>query len=167
MGNLPAPEDVQAYVVAGSNALNIDWRVPDTIIRYEGGYDPNGRGWTTGGDAGQSFGPFQDYLGGGLGNAMLRDGIDPRDRERWQDNVDWNLNYIASHYDLASLQSQWHGARDNPNGAAEFVALFRGDPGGGGSDGPVVTLPGGVSVSAIALLFAVGVGVILIGSRRG
>lgn len=163
---IPTSDDVRAFLGAAAEAAGIDWRVPDVIVRYEGGYDRDGRGWTTGGDAGLSFGPFQLYYGGGLGNAFTRDtGLDARDRSTWQEQILWSINYIAAHYDVASLQSQWHGVRDNPSGAAEFLAIFGGDTGGGAITLPIVGPVSGYAAAAV--LIAAGIGVLVIARRRG
>lgn len=159
-------EEVRAYVQQVATEARIDPRVPDLIVRSEGGYDPNGRGWIAGGDAGMSWGPFQDYFGGGLGNSMLRDGIDAHDREQWRENVAWNIGYIANHYNLASLQSQWHGVRDNPTFATQFAALF-GEGGGTGGDG-TISLPivGSVSGGAVAVVVGAALLALMLAARR-
>ncbi len=57
------------------------------------------------GDGGKSHGPFQMYLGGGLGNVAARAGIDVRKPSSIPATADWVARYIARTHDM----SPWHG----------------------------------------------------------
>lgn len=74
---------------------------PNTALRVaesEGFY--NGLG-----DGGRSFGDFQLFTGGGLGNRALAAGIDVRDPSKWREQDKFAL-------DTAKREGwvQWHGA---------------------------------------------------------
>jgi hypothetical protein len=91
---------------------NIDPRIMYGIVRGEsigktsGEYDV--------GDNRQSFGPFQMYMGGGLGNNFQRDtGLDPRNMSTLPQQADWIAKEIAKRGggDAARkwVASQWYG----------------------------------------------------------
>jgi hypothetical protein len=108
--------EVEAYIRAGAIARGIDPDVAVRIAQTEGGLnDPyrmsqvkTGEGKTE-----DSVGPFQLYFGGGLGNAALAAGVDPK--KDWKGGVDFALDTAARKKSWAD----WHGARDNniPNDA--------------------------------------------------
>jgi hypothetical protein len=54
-----------------------------------------------------SYGPFQLYMGGGLGNDMLNQtGVDPSDPNNWQQGVDFALNTASK-----KGWGPWYGAK--------------------------------------------------------
>lgn len=61
------------------------------------------------GDGGKSFGPFQMYTGGGLGNRIAAAGIDVRDPKTIAAQADWVANFIAHGGSLGN----WHGYHGN------------------------------------------------------
>lgn len=93
------------YILAGAQARGLNVAGVDALVKSEGGY----AGYDTTGDHGKSFGPFQDYTGGGLGNQMLAQGIDPRNPANEKQTIDWNLDYIQQH---GASPDVWHGLRN-------------------------------------------------------
>lgn len=74
------------------------------------------------GDHGMSFGDFQLYTGGGMGNQALAAGIDVRNPKTWQDQGRFAIDQMAAHRnDPAWYAGQWHGAR-LPSGAPGWAA---------------------------------------------
>ena len=134
----------------------------DAIIHSEGGYNPDGRGWTVGGDAGQSWGAWQLYYGGGLGNAFTRDtGLNAWDRDTWEAQADWCLALIVARGAQAGdnwdwLASQWHGLPKRRPGVAV-------DDVGGGDPVPIIE---GGALATWLLVVGLGVLIVAIGSRR-
>jgi len=107
------PNSVEAYVRQAATARGIN---PDTavgVINSEGGTNP--AAWASPGDGGSSFGPGQLHYGGvatggnavaGLGDAFTKQtGLDARDPNTWQQQVDYILNQAA-----AGGWGPWHGA---------------------------------------------------------
>lgn len=101
--------EVEAYIRASAIARGIDPDVAVQIAKTEGGVnDPYRKSEVkVGGGTENSVGPFQLYMGGGLGNEALRAGIDPR--KDWKAGVDFALDTAAKKKSWAD----WHGARDN------------------------------------------------------
>jgi hypothetical protein len=97
---------IEQYTRQAAAARGID---PDTAVRVarsEGGlHDPfQQSNIVKNGVREPSFGPFQLYMNGGLGNKALAAGIDPR--TNWQGGVDFALNAAAQ-----GGWSPWYGAR--------------------------------------------------------
>ena len=67
------------------------------------------------GDSGMSYGPFQVYTGGGIGNQMLRAGINVRDPGSVRAQIEWMKNY--GHRTGGYSQEIWHGLRDKHIGS--------------------------------------------------
>lgn len=106
------PNAVAAYIQQAATARGIDPNTAVAVARTEGLNNPVG-------DAGKSFGPFQLYTGGGLGNAFMQlTGLNPADYlNNWQAQVDYFLNWAAQH--------GW-----NP-GAVGLGSSYQGGTGGG------------------------------------
>jgi hypothetical protein len=86
------PAEIGAYIREQAQLRGIDptiaWRVA------------NGEGLNTPvGDYGQSFGPYQLFMGGGLGNSFLTEtGLHPSNYEQnWQQQVQWFLNWATKY----------------------------------------------------------------------
>jgi hypothetical protein len=99
---------IEQYIRARAPIYGINPDVAVRVAMSEGGvtnpvrqsdvYTHNGRE--------QSFGPFQLYLGGGVGSRALAAGIDPRKESDWQGGVDFALAEAAK-----KGWGQWHGAQ--------------------------------------------------------
>lgn len=99
--------EIEAYVRKAAAVRGIDPDIAVRVVRSEGGFsDPvkqsdvkrNGIRET-------SYGPFQLRIGGGLGDAALRAGIDPRKESDWKRGVDFALDYAAQ-----NGWGEWMGA---------------------------------------------------------
>jgi hypothetical protein len=65
------------------------------------------------GDNGKSFGDFQLFTGGGMGNQAEQAGINIRDPNTWKRQADFVFGQMAQHKgDAAWFGSQWHGPRN-------------------------------------------------------
>jgi hypothetical protein len=72
------------------------------------------------GDNGKSFGDFQLYTGGGMGNEAEASGVNIRDPKAWKQQADYAFQQMAMHKgDAEWFNSQWHGPRDNAPWAAQ------------------------------------------------
>jgi hypothetical protein len=85
------------------------------------------------GDNGKSFGDFQMYTGGGMGNQALAAGINIRDPNTWKEQARFAMQQMAAHKgDAAWFASQWHGPRDHaPWAVSNFSNPDAAAPGGG------------------------------------
>lgn len=109
--------EVVAYIRQAAVARGIDPDIAVIAARSEGlrGFDPSTGHWSSGyNDAGTSWGPFQSHIHApgvrgqtayGLGDDMLRAGIDPRRMENWRRNIDFNLDTAARKHSWRD----WHG----------------------------------------------------------
>jgi D-alanyl-D-alanine carboxypeptidase len=72
------------------------------------------------GDSGKSFGDFQLFTGGGMGNQAEKAGINLRDPNTWKAQADFAMGQMAAHKgDARWFASQWHGPRNNAPWAVE------------------------------------------------
>ncbi len=106
-GARPGAGEIESYIRQAAAARGID---PDTAVRValsEGGLDDPVRqsDVRTAGGREESYGPFQLYLNGGLGNAALQRGIDPRNPAHWKQAIDFSLDEAAR-----GGWGPWHGA---------------------------------------------------------
>jgi hypothetical protein len=97
-GTQGAPSPIEAYIRQSALQRGID---PDTAVkvaRSEGGLtNPTQQSnYVNNGVRETSFGPFQLRIGGGLGDAALKAGVDPRDPNQWQKGVDFALDQVKS-----------------------------------------------------------------------
>lgn len=108
-GGAPGPGDIEAYIRRAAAARGIDPDVAVRVAQSEGGLaDPVRQSDYVNPRTGrreESYGPFQLYLGGGLGNAALERGIDPRNPAHWRQGIDFALDEAAR-----SGWGQWYGA---------------------------------------------------------
>lgn len=86
------PNEVRNYIEQSAIARGIDPNTAVAVANTEGLNNPVG-------DAGKSFGPFQLYTGGGLGNAFqAQTGLNPADYlNNWRQQVDFFLNWASQH----------------------------------------------------------------------
>lgn len=107
----PAPVvaegEIADYIRQSATARGIDPDVALRVAMSEGGLkDPVRQSdYVKNGVREASYGPFQLYMGGGLGNKALEAGIDPRDPNQWRQGVDFALDQAAK-----GGWSPWYGA---------------------------------------------------------
>ena len=99
--------EIEAYIRQSAQARGIDPDIAVRVAMSEGGLkDPVRQSdFVKNGVREQSYGPFQLYMGGGLGNRALEAGIDPRDPEQWRAGIDFALTEAAKRG-----WGQWYGA---------------------------------------------------------
>lgn len=102
-----ADGEVADYIRQSASARGIDPDIALRVAMSEGGVkDPiRQSGIVKNGVREPSYGPFQLYMGGGLGNKALEAGIDPRDPNQWRQGVDFALDQAAK-----GGWSPWYGA---------------------------------------------------------
>ena len=98
---------IEAYIRHAASARGIDPDIAVSVALSEGGLNDPVRqsDYVKNGRREPSYGPFQLYMGGGLGNRALASGIDPRDPGQWQRGVDFALDEAAQ-----KGWGQWYGA---------------------------------------------------------
>ena len=98
---------IEAYIRQAAIARGIDPDIAVRVARSEGGLTNPVRQSDVVRDGVRepSFGPFQLYMAGGLGNRALAAGIDPRDPSQWQAGVDFALDEAKR-----AGWGQWYGA---------------------------------------------------------
>lgn len=107
----PAPVvaegEIADYIRQSASARGIDPEIALRVAMSEGGIkDPiRQSGIVKNGVREPSYGPFQLYMGGGLGNKALEAGIDPRDPNQWKQGVDFALDNAAT-----GGWGPWYGA---------------------------------------------------------
>jgi hypothetical protein len=107
----PAPVvaegEIADYIRQSATARGIDPDIALRVAMSEGGLkDPvRQSNVVKNGVREASYGPFQLYMGGGLGNKALEAGIDPRDPNQWRQGVDFALDQAAK-----GGWSPWYGA---------------------------------------------------------
>lgn len=84
--------DVEAFIANAARKRGIDPNIALEVYRREGA-----GGWQSSvvknGIREPSYGPFQLYTGGGLGNKFQKEtGLDPRDPSTWQQNITFALD---------------------------------------------------------------------------
>ena len=93
--------DLTDYIKQTATKYGIDAATALRVAMSEGGTKPGAVG-----DQGKSFGPFQLYTGGGLGNSFKQlTGLDPADIQTTWAQIDYAMSYAAEHG-----WSAWHGA---------------------------------------------------------
>lgn len=98
--------DVEAFIANAARERGIDPNIALTVYRREGA-----GGWQSSvvknGIREPSYGPFQLYTGGGLGNKFQKEtGLDPRDPNTWQQNVTYALDEAKK-----GGWGPWYGAK--------------------------------------------------------
>lgn len=117
---LPDVATMTSYIQQRAAALGIDPGVATRVARSEG-LAPGvwqSRIPTSNGTREASYGPFQLYTGGGLGNVFQRTtGLDPADPSTWQQQVDFALQHAAQ-----NGWSAWNGAKNTGIGRWEGIS---------------------------------------------
>lgn len=102
----PRNEEVHSYIVQKSHELGIEPRVALEVWAREGkaGWQSN---FVKNGKRERSYGPFQLYVDGGLGNKFQKlTGLDPSDPANWKAGVDFALNEAKT-----GGWGPWYGAK--------------------------------------------------------
>ena len=96
------------------------------------------------GDNGKSFGDFQLFTGGGMGNLALDAGINVRDPKTWKQQAQFAMQQMAAHKGDANwFGSQWHGPRNfAPWAVNNFSNPDAAPPKGRYAPAPVNATPG-------------------------
>lgn len=98
---------IETYIRQAATARGINPDIAVRVARSEGGLsNPTQQSYVVrNGKRETSYGPFQLRIGGGIGDAALRNGIDPRKESDWQKGVDFALNHAAQ-----NGWGSWYGA---------------------------------------------------------
>jgi len=84
------------------------------------------------GDNGKSFGDFQMYTAGGMGNKALDAGINIRDPNTWKEQARYAMQQMAANKGNASwFAGQWHGPRNHAPWAVQNFSNPDATPPGG------------------------------------
>ncbi len=110
----PSLSEREAYIRAAAAKRGIDPDVAVKVWESEGkhGVGPNKQSTVIqkNGQREESFGPFQLFMGGGLGNKFQKDtGLDPRDGSTWKQQVDFSLDEARK-----GGWGPWHGWKGLP-----------------------------------------------------
>jgi hypothetical protein len=117
-GHVASKEERIAYYRQKAKELGLN---PDAVIATVANEGLN----TYVGDSGKSFGDFQLFTGGGMGNQAEQAGINIRDPNTWKQQADFAMGEMAKHKgDAAWFGSQWHG----PRNFAPWAVQNFGDP---------------------------------------
>ncbi len=128
---------IEEYIRLRAPLYGIDPDIAVRVAESEGGLtDPvrqsdvvkNGR-------RERSYGPYQLYMDGGLGNRALAAGIDPRKPEHWRSGVDFALSEAGN-----KGWGQWFGAAKV--GIGEWDGIKGAGDRGGSPANPQMRLPG-------------------------
>lgn len=108
--DLPAASEMEAYIRSAAKARGIDPDAAVKVARTEGLKDGVWQSnFVKNGKREPSYGPFQLYTGGGLGNDFQkRTGLDPSNPANWKPGVDFALDHASK-----NGWGAWYGARDN------------------------------------------------------
>lgn len=132
----PTKDEMSAYIAAKATELGIDPSVAVAVANSEGLNANPAEGWQSrvvkNGQREPSYGPFQLYMGGGLGNNFLEQtGLDPRDPTTWQKQVDFALGHAKN-----NGWGSWYGARNA--GIGDFQGIGGQPQGASGIDPNIV-----------------------------
>ena len=141
----PTKDEISAYIASKAMELGIDPSVAVAVANSEGLNANPADGWQSNfvknGQREPSYGPFQLYMGGGLGNSFLEQtGLDPRDPTTWQKQVDFALGHAKN-----NGWGSWYGARNA--GIGDFQGIGGQPQGASGIDPNIVAAMGDPNVS--------------------
>lgn len=90
----PTVDQMTSYIQQAAQSRSID---PQTAVRVAKAEGLQPGVWQSNvmndGQREQSYGPFQLYMGGGLGNEFQQQtGLDPRDQSTWRQQIDFSLD---------------------------------------------------------------------------
>jgi hypothetical protein len=141
------PRGLTDYIRETATKYGVDPEVAVRVAQSEGLRDPIG-------DNGKSFGAFQLYTGGGLGNEFKRDtGLDPGDPQNERATIDYALKRASQmgwgpwHGAARVGIDQWEGIGGGQGTGAD-AAVFK--AGGGAIGAPGGTAPAGTPGPAVA-----------------
>jgi hypothetical protein len=108
-GGLPSRNEVESYIRRSARERGIDPDVAVRVAASEGLNADPAEAWQSNvilnGERERSYGPFQLFIDGGLGNVFMEEtNLDPRDPSTWRTQVDFALNKAR---ELG--WSPWHG----------------------------------------------------------
>ncbi len=108
--------ELEQYILAAAAKRGIDPQVALRVARSEGGLDDpfQQSNVIKNGQREPSFGPFQLFMGGGMGNEAMAAGIDPR--KDWRGGVDFALDGAAK-----TGWGPWYGAKAAGIGPREGI----------------------------------------------
>lgn len=117
---LPSKQDVMSYITEAATARGIDPNVALRVAASEGlNADPR-EAWQSNfvknGKRERSYGPYQLYIDGGLGNQFMETGMDPRDPSTWKHQVDFALDHAKK-----NGWGAWYGAANSGIGNMEGI----------------------------------------------
>lgn len=113
VGHVAPKAERLAYYRQKAAELGLNYKAIVATVSNEGLHDYVG-------DNGRSFGDFQLYTGGGMGNEAEAAGVNIRDPKAWKQQADYALQQMAAHKgDAEWFNSQWHGPRDKAPWAAQ------------------------------------------------
>lgn len=121
VGSAATNADVTSYIRQAAAIRGIDPNIALKVAGSEGLkiFDPS-RGMNAPGDylngTPRSFGPWQLFTGGGLGNTALAKGINVRDPSTWREQTDFALDQAKS-----GGWGPWYGARNSGIGNWEGI----------------------------------------------
>lgn len=98
---LPSNKEVEAYIADAARKRGIDPGIAIRVWRSEGATGNPAEAWQSKiinkrGEREKSYGPYQLYMEGGLGNEMQKaTGLSPADPRNWQPSVDFALDKAA------------------------------------------------------------------------
>ena len=141
----PTKDEISAYIASKAMELGIDPSVAVAVANSEGLNANPADGWQSNfvknGQREPSYGPFQLYMGGGLGNNFLEQtGLDPRDPTTWKKQVDFALGHAKN-----NGWGSWYGARNA--GIGDFQGIGGQPQGASGIDPNIVAAMGDPNVS--------------------
>jgi hypothetical protein len=108
----PTNEEVEAYIAQEAARRNIDPEVAVRVWQSEGASGDPREAWQSKvinkrGERERSYGPYQLYMEGGLGNEMVnKTGLSPEDPRNWKPSVEFALDQAAT-----GGWSPWYGAK--------------------------------------------------------
>lgn len=153
--------DVASYIAKAATARGIDPNTALAVAKSEGGLSSWNlqSGYFKNGVQEQSFGPFQLYKGGGLGNVFQKQtGLDPADASSAPAGVDFALDYAKK-----NGWGSWYGAKNSGIGNWQGI----GSGGGMNSAADAVNKLADASKDASQGLGSFGTGLDKLGSGIG
>ena len=118
---IPDVAGMSSYIMKAAQERGID---PQTALAVAGSEGLNANpadGWQSSvvkdGKRERSYGPFQLYIDGGLGNSFMEStGLDPRDPTTWQAQVDYALDHASK-----KGWGAWYGAKNTGIGDMQGI----------------------------------------------
>ncbi|AEG52582.1 phage tail length tape measure family protein [Sinorhizobium meliloti] len=151
-GALPPTTEIASYIAKAAAARGIDPDIALRVAKSEGGLNSWNlqSNYVKNGVREPSFGPFQLYKGGGLGNKfMAQTGLDPADASAGPAGIDFALDEARK-----SGWGAWYGAKKAGIGNFEGIGTYS----GGESAVDAVTKLGEASRETVKGLSALGQG---------